>query len=462
MLFIDENTGIIDVQMSPADPETLLVAAYERRRDEFDVGDPAVKYGPGAGIYRTTDGGKSFAKVTEGLPTCQIGRIGLDFSGTDPNVVFAIVESEKIGMGPEQPEGEKPAYLGVQGEDVAEGVGLTVVTPDGPAAKAGLKAGDVVTSIGDDAIERFRDLIAVLGGHKAGEEVTVRVRREGEPVELALTFGERPGREGADPERPFGGLLDGQQANKQGEQGDDGYEYGGVYRSTDGGKTWARINSLNPRPMYFSQIRVDPSDDDILYVLGIGLDRSTDGGETFQPDAGRGVHADHHALWIDPRDGRHMILGCDGGTYVTYDRGANWDHHNQKALGQFYHVAVDSRRMYHAYGGLQDNGTWGGPSALRGNAGPVDADWLQIGGGDGFRCQVDPDDPDLIYYTSQYGALQRIDLGTGERAAIRPDRSRARATATTGTPHSSCRATTRGSTTPPATTSSSRSTAATT
>jgi hypothetical protein len=166
-------------------------------------------------------------------------------------------------------------------------------------------------------------------------------------------------------------------------------------------------------------VRVDPSDNNYIYVLGVALFRSDDGGKTFRNDAGRGVHADHHAMWIDPRDGRHIVLGCDGGLYVSYDRTRNWDFHSIMALGQFYHVAVDTRRPYNVYGGLQDNGSWGGPSAMRGSAGPDNSDWHVIGSGDGFVCQVDPNDPDQIYYESQYGRMGRLHLKTGERKSLR-------------------------------------------
>jgi photosystem II stability/assembly factor-like uncharacterized protein len=155
-------------------------------------------------------------------------------------------------------------------------------------------------------------------------------------------------------------------------------------------------------------------------VLGVSLYRSSDGGKSFRPDGGRGVHADQHALWIDPRDGRHMILGCDGGVYVTCDRMENWDHLNHTAIGQFYHVALDTRRDYRVYGGLQDNGSWGGPSRTHSLTGPVNEDWVSVGGGDGFKCQVDPDDPDQIYFTSQNGAIGRRHLKTGETASLRP------------------------------------------
>ena len=138
-------------------------------------------------------------------------------------------------------------------------------------------------------------------------------------------------------------------------------------------------------------------------------------------DAGKLVHDDGHALWIDPRDGRHMLVGCDGGFYVSYDRADNWDHLNTQSLGQFYHVAVSTKRPYWVFGGLQDNGTWGGPSiGLKGGVGPVNEDWLSIFGGDGYRCAIDPTDPDLVYYEMQDGGMGRRHLKTGEQAQIRP------------------------------------------
>ncbi|MBI4605759.1 MAG: hypothetical protein HY721_27650, partial [Planctomycetes bacterium] len=173
-----------------------------------------------------------------------------------------------------------------------------------------------------------------------------------------------------------------------------------------------------------SVVRVDPNDDKLVCVLGVSQYRSTNGGVTFDGGFGRGVHADGHALWIDPRDGRHMILGTDGGTYVTYDSGASWDHLNHAAIGQFYHVAICPKSPYHVTGGLQDNGTWAGPSLGLQGSGPINEDWISVGGGDGFQCQVDPDEPDLIYFTSQDGAMGRRNLRTGERASIRPVRQR--------------------------------------
>ncbi len=524
ILYVDNKTGIIDVQMNPADPETLLVATYERQRDSYDTNDPSKKIGPGTALYRTTDGGKTFAKITKGLPTCQLGRIGISYYRKDPKIVFMILESEKIGTGVAQ------VYFGVRGEDAPKegGAKLTEVVAGSPADKAGLKTGDVIVGLGDKPVKNYADITTLSKGRKVGDKVKVKILREGKPQEVEVTLGRRPttqpgqrrgggagggvflgfmgesvedtgvrvtrilegspaekaglkegdiiiryggkaiksftqlqeqnqnrkpgdkvklqvsrsgktidinltlgerpafggggfGRQ-TDPNRPYLDSLGGQRENIQGQQGPNGFQYGGVYKSTDGGESWTRINSLNPRPMYFSQIRVDPSDAKYVYVCGISLYRSSDGGKTFKNDGGRRVHADQHALWIDPKDGRHMIVGCDGGFYATYDRMNNWDRLNTMAIGQFYHCAVDTRPNYCVYGGLQDNGSWGGPSRTHTDVGPINEDWIMVGGGDGFVCRVDPNDPDLVYFESQNGGFGRRNVRTGEAASIRPPR----------------------------------------
>lgn len=439
VFFLDEKTGIIDMRMHPNDPDTLLVAAWERARDGFDsflndsapAGydnyDPVKKWGAASGIYKTTDGGNTFRKITKGLPTNQMGRIGIDYCLNNPNVVYAIIDCEKIGMGTPPKKKIIAATPGFFGENAeGGGVRVTVLQDPGPAVKAGIQVDDVIVAINQKAMKAFTDVMEDLGNRSAGDKITLSVRRDNKTNDIVMILEERPAPKGelgvapgAKKDRPYHANLGGQAHNKQAEQGPDGHEYGGVYKSTDSGESWVRVNSVNPRPMYFSQVRVDPSDENKVYVLGVQYFISSDSGKTFR-QAG-GVHSDHHALWINPKDGRHMVIGTDGGTYVTYDRMATWDHLNHLALGQFYHVAVDTKRPYFVYGGLQDNGSWGGPShGLKGGSGPINEDWMSVGGGDGFVCRVDPNDPDLVYSESQNGSMSRRNLRTGETAQIRP------------------------------------------
>ena len=635
--YIDDRTGVIEMQMSPADPDTLIVTAWERLRDGFDSWpgseipipdgyggyDPIRKWGPGSGLYKTSDGGKNWKKLTKGLPTSQMGRIGIDWYRKDPNVLFAVVDCENIGKGP----APLPVLWGAVGENRENTVVVTQVYANSPAQKAGLKVGDFIESINDEAISDFdrildtirdkkagdtfktaikrgaesmsleytlvarggnrggdsggggsmrtlglfgafgedgdeglkivtifpesaaqkaslqaddvvtefdgkkvlawEELLEQLGGKNAGDKVKVKFIRSGESKEVEVTLEARqvgggpgaggPGGAGAGgaggqsnptqsstyigitgdngpsggaqlssvteggpaqragvlkgdiivaindkevadyretldalrgkrvgdkvklkinrgaevkeievafenrpgPVRPYTASLGGQAPNAQDQQGAKGYEYGGIYKSTDGGESWTRINSLHSRPMYFSVVRVDPNDEKNVYLLGVSQFKSSDGGLTFDANLGRSVHADGHALWIDPRDGRHMIIGVDGGVYTTYDKGNRWDHLNTLALGQFYHVAIAPKYPYYVYGGLQDNGTWGGPAISLNGSGPVNEDWLSVGGGDGFMCRVDPNDPELVYWTSQDGNMGRRNMKTGERGSIR-------------------------------------------
>ncbi|MCU0704376.1 MAG: PDZ domain-containing protein [Fimbriiglobus sp.] len=538
--FVDDNTGVIDMRMDPTDPNVIIAAFWDHKRDEHDgffgtppVPDsygPVVTHGPGGGLYKTADGGKTWKKLTDeklknGLPTVKTGRIGLDYSRKTKGLLFAIIDTEKVGTGT-----AAAAYFGAVMDPVENkgGAKLTSVTPDSPAAKAGLKDGDIVIKVGDLKITTDDELVNSYAGNKAGDKIKLTILRDKKEQVIEVTLGTRPGEGGPAPtqpvpsvgimqgrgmapgvavgsvteggpaekagikegdlivevdgkpvaniqdqrtilatkkegdkvkvklkrgeetkelevtlgapvagggggggpqrgqnaSKPYGLGLGGQQPNVQGRQGKDGYQTGGVFVSKDNGEKWERVNSLNPRPMYFSQIRVDPTDDNTVYVLcdtPTPIYVSTDGGKRFENlrTAG-GVHADAHALWINPKDGRHLIIGCDGGFYVTYDKGAKWDHLNNFALGQFYHVAVDNRKPYRVYGGLQDNGSWGGPSDTLKSTGPVNEDWVYVSGGDGFVCRVNPTDPDEVYTESQGGAISRRNFRTGESAGIRP------------------------------------------
>ena len=179
------------------------------------------------------------------------------------------------------------------------------------------------------------------------------------------------------------------------------------------------MSNQNDRPMYFSQIRVDPKNDKKLFVGGNPAQMSVDGGKTWTPVTGS--HTDYHAFWINPTDPRNVLVGHDGGLDVSNDGGHTWDYHNDMAVGQFYQVSADMRRPYYVCGGLQDNNAWCGPSALRSTAGAVDTDWFTVGGGDGFYTRQDPTDWAIVYAESQDGNMSRHDMRNGTQKSIRPN-----------------------------------------
>ncbi len=200
---------------------------------------------------------------------------------------------------------------------------------------------------------------------------------------------------------------------------------GGVYRSEDGGRTWTKVNDLNPRPMYYSHISVDPTDENRVYVLGVELYMSEDGGHVFRqlptrPTYDVGVHSDHHTLWIDPTNPEHFYLAGDAGLHETWDRGETYSHLNNFPIGQFYAVGVDMREPYFIYGGMQDTHSWMGPSATRWWIGILNDDWRQIGFGDGMYHQPDPTNHRYVYSNAQNGNLTRLDTETGDILNIRP------------------------------------------
>jgi photosystem II stability/assembly factor-like uncharacterized protein len=376
--FIDEDTGFTDVVMDPMKPEVLFAASYQRRRTPhgFNGG------GPGSGLWKTTDGGKTWAKLTgNGLPDNPIiGRIGLDICRTKPNVIVAQIEvgaSGGTGAGVTADGKEQAPGQGRGGAAAAGGEGEAAVPP---AGQAGARAGAAAGQAGARAGAAGAGQAGARGGAAAG--------------------GQGGGRGGAqagppDPKRT------------------------GVWRSDDGGKTWRVVNNTNDRPMYYSQVRVDPSNDQIIYVGGAPASKSVDGGKTFR-NIQNLAHSDHHAIWIDPKNSSHVMYGNDGGLDVSYDGGDTWDFIATMAVGQFYAISADMRRPYVVCGGLQDNGSWCGPSAKRSNVGILNSDWFRVGGGDGFYTQQDPTDWAVVYSESQDGAVSRLNLKAGTSTSIRP------------------------------------------
>jgi photosystem II stability/assembly factor-like uncharacterized protein len=285
-LFINNDTGVNDIAIDPQNPQVLYAAAYQRRRTAFGFNGG----GPGSGFYKSTDGGSTWRKITQGLPTGDIGRIGIDVYRKDPRVVVIVLE----------------------------------------------------------------------------------------------------------------------------------HANGGVFRSEDAGETFTKTSSTNPRPMYFSQIRIDPNNDKNIWMAGVPMYSSTDGGKTFTTSVITRIHVDYHAIWINPADSRHMMVGTDGGIHISYDGGRTMDHVNTIPLAQLYEVHYDMRRPYYVYGGLQDNGTWAGPSATPFLRGVTNDDWTRVGSGDGFYVRADPTDWRNLYVESQQGFLGRLNQATGERKSIRP------------------------------------------
>jgi photosystem II stability/assembly factor-like uncharacterized protein len=314
--------GVVDLVMDPAAPDTLYAAAYDRFRRPWTYG----LGGPGSGIHKTVDGGRTWTKLAGGLPTGILGRIGLAVAPKDPKVVYAVIEN---------------------------------------ANKPGMSAED-----------RWAEILA--GKSSAG-------------------------------------MIDGE-----------------VYRSDDAGATWAKVSpdkqSVGGYPgYYYGQIIVDPNDTNVVYVLSVGVLASRDGGKTWKSPFNFG--GDNHALWIDPRDSGHMLLGYDHGLGVTWDGGKNWYHPDFLPLAQFYAIDFDMSYPYRVAGGLQDNGSLMGPSTKVGGGGgyygrgggapPIRLeDWFTVGGGDGMYNVFDRAANGTLYNESQFGPLTRVNLVTGEAKPI--------------------------------------------
>lgn len=289
VLYVSEDTGINEVHMDPRDPDTMYATAYMRRRHVWTL----VNGGPESAIHKTTDGGKTWRKLTSGLPAGDKGRIGMDVSPANPDILYAIVEA---------PEG------------------------------------------------------------------------------------------------------------------------GGVFRSRDRGETWEKRSAyMTGSPQYYNELVADPLNPDRVYALDTFLQVSDDGGATFRRAGQRDKHVDEHALWINPANTDHLISGCDGGVYESFDKAATWRFCPNLPVMQFYRVAVDnSKPFYYVYGGTQDNNTIGGPSRTTDRAGITNEDWFVTTGGDGFEPAIDPTDPNIVYSESQDGGLVRFDRRSGEEVDIRP------------------------------------------
>ena len=289
ILNIDEHTGFNEIHMDPRNPDVLYAASHQRRRHVYTY----VGGGPGSGLHKSVDGGKSWIEINKGLPSVEIGRIGMDISDANPEIIYAIVE----------------------------------------------------------AAERK----------------------------------------------------------------------GGFYKSTNRGETWVKQSSKVTSGNYYQEIFADPVDEDIVYIMDTWMAVTHDGGKTFKNVGEDYKHVDNHAMWINPNNNMHWLVGCDGGIYETFDSGKKWDFKKNLPVTQFYKVAVDNAEpFYNIYGGTQDNFSIGGPSRVNNSHGISNQDWFITHGGDGFESQIDPENPNIVYAQSQYGWLVRYDKLSGEEVGIKP------------------------------------------
>jgi photosystem II stability/assembly factor-like uncharacterized protein len=409
----EETVSLGAVAVARSNPDIVWVGTGEA--------NPRNSVSWGNGVYRSDNGGKTWLHV--GLAdSAHIGRIVIH--PQDPNIVYVAVLGRLWGPNPErglyQTTDGGHSWRQIKFIDDATGFIDLVMDPQNPAIlyAAAYQVRRDAFAGGNPAVQTgpgsglYRSLNAGLTWERLSKGLPARplgrcglaVSPKNPRLVYAVIQTDRTTSTTA-----------GQLARTSNE-----IDSGGVFRSDDRGETWIKLNDLCPRPFYYGQIRIDPGDDKRIYVLGISLHVSTDGGKTFPDQGARGVHPDHHALWIDPRDSDHLVLGNDGGLYFSYDRGATWEHVNNLPIGQFYGVGVDQRRPYRVYGGLQDNGSWSGPSGTRRAEGITPADWVRLLGADGFYCQVDPQDNVTVYCEGQYGRLHRVNRATGANAEIRP------------------------------------------
>jgi photosystem II stability/assembly factor-like uncharacterized protein len=326
-LYVDDHTIGTEIIIDPSNPNNLWAAMYQRQRTAWGF----VGGGPGSGVYSSTDGGKTWSKMSGGgLPRGTMGRVALDISRSNPNVIYAQIE----------------------------------VAPDKEPKAAGAAAAPAA------------------GGGGGGA--------------------------------PGGG---------RGAQLPPDPSVSGVWRSMDKGKTWTFMSNENQRPMYFSQIRIDPNNPDVVYLGGVGPTKSVDGGKTWEGLNNMG-HVDNHAIWINPANSNHVMYGNDGGLDVSYDGGAKWEAVRLWAVGLAYSASADMRRPYWVCTGLQDNGSWCGPSTVR-NDGPRGGirqwHWISVGGGDGFQNAIEPENYNIFYTASQNLGMQRYNLTTGEGRSVKPN-----------------------------------------
>jgi photosystem II stability/assembly factor-like uncharacterized protein len=378
-LYIDENTGCVDLDINPSNPNEMFAGMWYRVRRAWKFEES----GKTSGIYKSNDGGETW-KLVSGpgsgfMQGDKTGRIGLAVYPKNPNIVWAIVDNNNA-----QPDTSKKVDTFYKKSDFQN------ITKE------------QFTLLKNNLVDTF-------------------LRKNGFPRKYtAKNVKEMVAAEKVKPTALWDYL-----------DSDDGFQntsiYGcEVYKSEDGGLSWKKthnktIGIFNTYGYYFAKIYTSAYNPDKVVILGFTAQLSTDGGKTFKTIDKGNVHADHHALWINPKKDNHMINGNDGGCNITYDDGANWFKANMPPVGQFYAITVDDAKPYNVYGGLQDNGSWWGPSTHKEDIGWIDNGqyaYRGINGGDGMQAQVDTRDNATVYSGSQFGVYSRYNKDRRERGKL--------------------------------------------
>lgn len=384
VLFIDESTGVIDVVQDPNNSKVVYAVAWHRERMIYNF----VESGKQSGIWKSTDGGESFLLMStapSGFPQGDgVGRIGLAVFPGNAKIMYAIVDNQtvEIDTSKKKPEGLTPGNFRTMTKDqflALEDEKLKTYMED-----YGFPEKYTVTSVKEDV--------------RSGKYLPLALADFVEDANANLF------------NRPINGAE--------------------VWRTEDGGMSWKKMSDKSISSLfysygyYFGKIWLSPFDEKELFIGGVGLLQSKDGGKTFKAVDGDNQHGDHHAMWISPSRKGHLINGNDGGLNITWDNGAHWLKCNTPAVGQFYGINVDMAKPYNIYGGLQDNGVWFGPSNYSASTswhGEGQYPWKFILGGDGMQVQVDTRDNKTVYTGYQFGHYYRLNTETGTTDYVRPE-----------------------------------------
>ena len=384
-LFVNENAGAIDLIIDENNPETLYASTWERTRRAWDF----VEGGEGSAIYKSTDSGEKWTLIStkeSGFPTGKnIGRIGLCLH-RESGILYASLDNQN--RRPKEEEKEETDNEELTKDDLRAMSKESFLALEDKKIEGFLKK---------NGFPKKYDVKTVKGMVKSGKIQVLALVEYLEDANSELF------------DTPVIGAE--------------------VYRSTDDGKTWTKTHEgylddvFYSYGYYFGEIRVSPQDKNKVYLLGVPIIRSDDGGKTFQSINGDNVHADHHALWMSKDRPGHLVNGNDGGVNISYDDGKSWYKCNTPPVGQFYTVYADMEEPYNVYGGLQDNGVWVGSStykASEGWHGSGEYPYKSIMGGDGFQVAVDNRNSDIVYTGFQFGNYFRIDRSKDDYKRISP------------------------------------------